>query len=423
LKALHTLLLLAPLAAVVPGAASALDWRLSADIRLVDSDGQRSLFDGGLGALRYDSAHDGLQVGRLRAALNAPLGEVWALKLDASYWGQDETHSAAVTEAYFEYRPYPIDGFRARVRIGAFMPPGSLENTAAGWSSPYTLSSSAANSWVAEEVRTVGMETKVEWLGTRLGHSVDLGLTGGLFGWNDPAGAVVATGGFSLNDFQTPLGGYIGARGSAAFAEHRIFQEIDGHAGYYVGAEARYLDRVTLLALHYDNRADPTSEDQLTSNYAWHTRYDSIGMRAQTESGWTAIIQWLKGRTLIQPDGISDLEWPFYSQFALVSRQWGRHTLSARYDEFGVDSELRLATSGFHESAVNIDGTSDFGAEDGHAWTVAYLFNQSPHWRFALEWLHVTSELANRRLLLREPTLAIENQTMFSMRYTIGSGL
>jgi len=406
LKALHALLLLSPLTAVLPGVAAALDWELSADMRLVDSDGQRSLFDGGLGTLRYDNEHDGLQVGRLRLALTEPLGEVWALKLDGSYWGQDETHSTGLTEAFLEYRPYPIAGWRARVRIGSFFPPGSLENTAAGWSSPYTLSSSAANSWIAEEVRTIGMEGKLEWLGTRLGHSFDLGLTGGVFGWNDPAGVVVATGGFSLNDFQTPISDYIGARGSTVFAEHQLFREIDNRAGYYVGGEARYLDRVTLLALHYDNRADPEANNALTGAFAWETRYDSVGVRAQTESGWTAIIQWLQGHTSIEPDE-QYLRWRFYSQFALLSYQRGRHTVSARYDEFGVDSGAPL----------------DLGDEDGHAWTVAYLFDQSTHWRFALEWLHVTSEVTNRALLLAEPTLVVENQTMFSVRYTIGSGL
>lgn len=406
MKAQRTWLLLASLSTALPAVAAALDWQLSADMRLVDSDAQRSLFDGGLGTLRYDSDHDGLQVGRLRAALTEPLGEVWALKLDASYWGQDETHSLGITEAFLEYRPYPLDGWRTRVRIGAFFPPGSLENSASGWSSPYTLSSSAANSWIAEEVRTVGMEAKVEWLGTRLGHSVDMGLTGGVFGWNDPAGVVVATGGFSLNDFQTPISGYIGARGSAAFPEQQIFREIDRRAGYYVGAEVRYLDRATLLAVHYDNRADPTAEDEATGNYAWNTHYDSVGLRVQSESGWTAIIQWLSGRTSIEPDG-QYLAWPFYSQFALLSRQWDRHTISARYDEFGVDSEAPFG----------------FGDEDGHSWTVAYLFDQSAHWRFALEWLHVTSEVTNRALLLAEPTFARESQTMFSVRYTIGSGL
>lgn len=280
----------------------------------------------------------------------------------------------------------------------------SLEDTASGWSSPYTISNSALDSWIGEEIRTIGVEGQLEWLGTRLGHDFDLGMTGGIFGWNEPAGTVVATGGFSLNDFQTTLPlGYVGGRGSTAFPEQEIFHELDGHAGFYVGAEARYLDRVTLLALHYDNRADPTAVD-IAGNEAWDTHFNSAGVRVDTEGGWTAIIQWLAGKTSVVYGG-EFYSFPFDARFALVSRQWGRNTLSARYDIFGVDSTAEYG----------------LGGEDGHAWTVAYIFNQSLRWRFALEWLHVTSEVASRAVLLDEPTLARENQTQLSVRYTIGS--
>jgi hypothetical protein len=405
LKARSTFLLCAALAAALPGIAWSTDWELSADMRVVDSDGRSSLFDGGLGAVRYGRDDDGVQVGRLRAALTQPLGDVWALKLDGSYWGQDNAHPFGLTEGFLEYRPYPLDGWRARVRVGAFYPPVSLEDTSAGWTSPYTLSNSAINSWIGEEIRTIGLETRVEWLGTRLGHDFDLGLTGGVFGWNDPAGVVVATGGFSLNDFQTPLGGYIGRRGAAGFPATDLFHEIDGRAGVYYGGEAHYLDRATLLVLHYDNRADPSALDRANNEYAWDTHFNSAGLRVQTESGWTAIIQWLSGTTAVEPSE-QYLAWPFYAKFALVSRQWGRHTLSARYDEFGVDSSAAF----------------DFGDEDGHAWTVAYIFDQGPHWRFAAEWLHVTTEVASRAVVLNQPTYAAENQTMLAIRYTIGSG-
>lgn len=406
MNALRTLVVASALYSAAPGIAWSTDWQLSADMRLVDSDGQPSLFDGGLGALRYDSEHEGLQVGRLRAALNQPLGDVWAVKIDASYFGQDDAHPVGVTEAYLEYRPYPVDGWRTRVRIGAFFPPVSLEDTAAGWTSPYTLSNSALNSWIGEEVRTIGVEGQLEWLGTRLGHDFDLGVNGAVFGWNEPAGTVVATGGFSLNDFQTMApNGYVGGHSSVVFPEQTIFHELDGHAGFYVGAQARYLDRVTLIALHYDNRANPAAED-LALNEAWHTQFNSAGVRIDTAAGWTAIIQWLSGTTSNGPPD-DFYPWPFHARFALISRQWGRQSLSARYDVFGITST----------------DEDDFGAEQGHAWTVAYIFNQSPHWRFALEWLHVTSEAVDRATLLDEPTLARENQTQFSIRYTIGSGL
>jgi hypothetical protein len=393
------------LSALAPGFAWSTDWELSADMRLVDSDGQRSLFDGGFGALRYDREHDGVQVGRLRAALTQPLGDVWAVKVDASYYGQDDAHPLGVTEAYLEYRPYPVDGWRTRVRIGAYYPPVSLEDSASGWASPYTLSNSALDSWLGEEVRTIGVEGQLEWLGTKLGHDFDLGMTGAIFGWNEPAGTVVGTGGFSMNDFQTAIPqGYVGGRGAAAFPEQPIFHEIDGHEGFYVGADARYLDRVTLIALHYDDRANPTAVD-LAGNEAWDTHFNSAGVQVDVGGGWTAIVQWLAGTTAVVYSGEA-YSYPFHARFALISREWGRNTVSARYDVFGIES--------------NAD--DDLGAESGHAWTVAYIFNQSLRWRFALEWLHVTSDSAARVVVLDEPAYARENQTQLSVRYTIGSG-
>jgi len=74
-----------------------------------------------------------------------------------------------------QYRPYPRAGYRLRVKAGAFHAPVSLENRAPGWDSPYTLSYSALNSWLGEELRTIGLEAQLDWLGTRTGHGFDLG--------------------------------------------------------------------------------------------------------------------------------------------------------------------------------------------------------------------------------------------------------
>jgi len=100
--------------------------------------------------------------------------------------------------------------------------------------------------------------------------------------------------------------------------------------------------------------------------------------------------------------------YPFHARFALISREWGRNTVSARYDIFGIDSNAE----------------NNLGAEEGHAWTVAYIFNQSLQLALSLlEWLHVTSDSVARVVVLDEPAYARENQTQFSIRYTIGSGL
>ena len=178
---------------------------------------------------------------------------------------------------------------------------------------------------------------------------------------------------------------------------------MDGHAGYYAGVEARYFDRVVVRALHYDNRADATAKDDSIPAIAWNTRFNCAGVRVESTGGWTAIAQWLGGRTYIQPSS-QTYGWPFRARFALLSRQMGRHRLSIRYDAFAVDSETA-------------DGG---GAQHGHAWTAAYVLEPQTRLRLTLEWLHVKSDTANRALDLGEPRVVTETQFQLAVRYALG---
>jgi hypothetical protein len=375
----------------------AADWQMSLDTRMVTSDAGRSFMDGGLGTTRFDRNDSGVQLGRARFALSASLGELWSAHLDASIWDDKDRSPVGVTEAYLQFRPYPRAGYRFRLKAGAFYPPISLENRAAGWESPYTLSYSAINTWLGVEVRTIGLEAQLDWLGTRTGHDFDLGLTAGAFGWNEGAGTVLASNGFMLHDRQTPVFGRVGPPGAGVLP----FQQFDGHAGVYAGVEGRYLDRVVLRVLRYDNRADPTSMDTVSGAIAWDTRFNSAGLRLESGTGWTAILQWLEGETSIAPPGLL-LAWPFRAQFALLSKRFGRQTLSARYDRFEVDSNV------------------GDGSQNGHAWTAAWLFDADAHWRLALEWLRVRSSSYDRADR-GGPPLATETQLQLAVRYAFGS--
>jgi hypothetical protein len=182
-----------------------------------------------------------------------------------------------------------------------------------------------------------------------------------------------------------------------------LFHEIDHRAGYYAGIEARYLDRVVFRALHYDNRGNPEAFDSVIHAFAWDTHFNSIGLRAESNAGWTAIVQYLDGETAIAPDS-GYLGWPFKARFALISRQIRSHRISVRYDSFAVDSE----------------STQGGGAQHGHAWTAAYVFEPDTHWRVILEWLQVTSDSANRALDLGVSPVATETQLQLSVRFALG---
>jgi Phosphate-selective porin O and P len=387
------------------GVSRATDWELSLDTRLVSSDAYPSYMEGGLGTVRFGSDDSGVRLGRARFAVTQAIGERWSAHLDASVFDDQGGSLLGLTEAYLLFRPYPFSGYRFRLKAGGFYPPVSLENRSSGWESPYTLSYSSINSWLAVEVRTVGLEGTLDWLGTRLGHSFDLGVTGGVFGWNDGAGVVIANNGFVFTDRQTPLFGRVGQPGVKPLNGAEPFMEMDHRAGAYAGVEARYLDRAVLRVLRYDNRADPTQIDTVSHAIAWDTRFTSAGLRLEAEHGWTAIVQWLDGVTIIKPRSES-LEWPFRAEFALLSKRFGRSTLSARYDHFSVSSNV----------------AEFYGTQDGHAWTAAYVFDANAHWRFTLECVRVVSSSTNRQEQGGPPS-ATETQWQLALRYAIGSGI
>ena len=81
-----------------------------------------------------------------------------------------------------------------------------------------------------------------------------------LFGWNDPAGTMLAQHGFAFDDRQTTLFGRVGAARRRRHAEERaVPRDRSSRRASTSGAQVRYLDRAVLNVLHYDNRADPTA--------------------------------------------------------------------------------------------------------------------------------------------------------------------
>jgi hypothetical protein len=257
---------------------------------------------------------------------------------------------------------------------------------------------------VGEELRTVGLEGQLDWLGTRLGHAFDLQLTGALFGWNDPAGTMLSVHGWTMHDRQTGLFGRVGApQPNVYFAKKELFAEIDDRPGYYVGAQARYLDRAVFNVLHYDNRADPTIYEPALRDFAWLTQFDAAALRLESGNGWTALLQALDGDTVIAPGG-TWLRWQYDSQSAMVARRQGAHMLALRYDQF----------------AVRFRGDASLpGSEDGDAWTLAYSYETGGPWRFALEYLRVKSDVPARSALLAENPLSTEQKMEFSARYRL----
>jgi hypothetical protein len=388
------------------------DFDLSVDLRAVStSTNQRSFLDNGGGKLRFDEQHDGLRLGSVRIGYRGDLTDTLRLSGEAFAYGDHDVHALDLTELLLSWRPVPQSYFRHELKIGAFYPPVSMENRMRGWRTPYSLSNSAINTWIGEEFRTIGAEYNLDWLGLQRGNAWNLGFTAAVFGWNDPAGVIMARRGWALHDRQTALFGRLGQPGTGSPfgpghgpSDGRILfhRDIDHRAGYYAGTSASYRGVLELRALHYDNRGDPTRQAPEINDAAWLTRFDSFGARWTPDDYWTLQWQHLQGSTAVNAGGApTSSRWVYDSDYLLASWQRGRHRLTARADRFWMQQRT---TSFFF-----------YNYDDGQALTLAWLYQLNPKLTLVAETLRVRSEL-DFRALIGAPEDAVEHQHQLALR-------
>jgi hypothetical protein len=387
----------------VPLRASELD--LSIDLRAVSSDATASRLGGGLGKLRFDARHDGVRLGYLRLGFRGDVTSTLRIAAEAVAYGDHDVNALDLTELYAEWRPIPTTAWRSRLRLGAFYPGISLENRMRGWRSPYTLSFSAINTWVGEELRTIGGEYSLDWLGLAHGHSFELSASVAAYGWNDPAGTVLATRGWGLTDRQTTLFGRFANRGQPLPQRTVFYDDLDRRAGYYAGATLRYRGLLELRALYYDNRANLDTETARIDDSAWLTRFESLGARWTPIEPLTVIGQWLHGRSFDDAEAPTNA-YSFASEFLLMSWKRGAWRQSVRYDRFSVEQT----------SSTFVQALGFYLSDDGHAWTLAVDRTLGEHWDATLEFIQADSDVA-LRTQLGQPRIARERQWQFALRY------
>ena len=345
-----------------------------------------------MGKLRHDEGDGGITLSRAFFDYTSLLTDTIDAHVAVELYDDDFGESADFTEAYLEWRPLPRSANRYRLKVGAFYPRLSLENTEPGWSSPYTLNSSAINTWVAEELRTFGAELGVTRRPRSLGGAHQFGLHVAAFYGSDPAGTILAWRGWALHDRQTrfaddlPLPPLPQLRPGGFFERNdpfiEPFLELDNKAGFYVGGEWRYTDRVLVRAMHYDNRADPEVLED--GQYGWTTIFDHVGAQFELPADFGLIAQWMSGSTVMGGviNGAHVVDVEYESTFLLLTRTFERHRLTLRYDRFDVTQ--------------NDQTVEDNNPENGSAWTIGYRYRHSDRIGIAAEWLAVRSHRCAR---------------------------
>lgn len=244
--------------------------------------------------------------------------------------------------------------------------PFSLEHKGAAWTSPYTLTPSALNTWLWEEPRIVGLEGET-W--RALGEFARIDLVGAL-GWGpDELGWLLAERGFVLSDFLSGVNSELPV--PTGSKESRVFRERDGRPALYAAVRIRDAWQVGELRLGYfDNLGDQSEKG------TWETRFGTAGVLLQPWSKLDVGFQYMIGTIATE---VNRWDSHFYAWYPLASFRHRGHRVTVRYDSFDVDDD---------------EDAAPFSGENGQAVTVAYLFEFRLRHRVGVEYVHVDSERA-----------------------------
>jgi hypothetical protein len=253
-----------------------------------------------------------------------------------------ERARAGLSQAYLSFRPMrSADGVAFSARAGLMWPPVSLEHEGADWHVADSITPSAINSWIGEEVRPVAAEGTMS---ASLG-SGKLRATAAIMAANDTAGTLLTFRGWALHDRTTlafnrwllpPLGdGFTGVQASFTHPLMDVHPGFAHRPGYYAKLAWQPPIPVRIEIFRYDNRANPQEvTDKL--EWGWDTQFDNLGIVAQPGGGLEIKAQALRGRTRMgfEEEGRRWVDNRFRSAFVLLSKPLGPFGLAARAEAF-----------------------------------------------------------------------------------------
>ena len=355
------------LAALWPASAAASDVRLftpdtlhaSADLRLVAVDGERGWLDGGFGKLRSGSDGDlraRPQIGNLNLVWQPQL--TWSLSATVvgSIQGGERTQ-VGLSQAYLSFRPMRSSGLAFSGRAGLMWPPVSLEHEGADWHVADSITPSAINSWIGEEVRPAAFEGS---LAAQIGEQ-KLRATAALFAANDTSGTLLTFRGWALHDRTTlafnrqPLPPIDDPMGQIqARFTHPVIDLGPGFArrpGYYAKLAWQPPLPVRVELFRYDNRTDP-EDVNAEHEWGWRTQFDDLGVVSDLGGGTVLKAQALRGRTRMGhfQEGHRWVDARFRSAFALLSRPVGRFEIAARGEAFDTRNRGSMVGDDYDET-------------------------------------------------------------------------
>ncbi len=279
-----------------------------------------------------------------------------------------------LTEAFVQY----LGGECFKIRAGVLIPPVSMEHSSRSWSTRYSVTPSAINTWIGEEIRVNAVESDFS-----LFHSgeSELHLLIAPFSNNDPAGSILAWRGWALHDYQHRIGSRLRFQSDvptslSSSGWDTPYKEIDGRMGVYEKLGWKLNDQWLFDVFNYDNMGSSSNQDpnSFGGDFAWATRFTEFGIEWNRDGPLTLVTQYLFGGSKAQNATTTVTNITYDAFYILASyRMAAKHRVTLRFDNFHV---------------VDQDFFADNNSQTGTAQLIAYLYSVTDNQTLTTEYLH-----------------------------------
>ncbi len=297
------------------------------------------------------------------------------LQFDDVYEGNERVGNFGLTEAYLAYDHSFSESSSARARFGLLIPPVSFEHPNTAWTTEYTVTPSAINTWIGEEIRPTGLE--LTWR-KKMGTS-EVSAMVAPFSENDASGTLLAFRGWTMHDLLVRRGlrmRHVDHAVGPPSRSSNALVETDGRLGAYGQLAWKNSGTMEFRLYGYENNGNEETMN-VNGDHAWNTDFLVASAKVEPFSGFTFITQALKGKTAVRPATPQVIDTHYYSYYALASYLCGKERFSLRYDQFRVIDRVFPA---------------DEENQKGHALTAAYMHRFNAAHTAGIEWLHVKSQ-------------------------------
>lgn len=332
--------------------------------------------------------------------------------LQATNEGESIHGKFGVVELY-GYYGLPLDDERSLTfTAGQFFIPTSMENTDDFWDSPYTNNYSALNTWIAQEVRPVGLEIRFDSV-PEVSHKTAWGVGAMGFIGNDAQGAMLTWKGWSIGRHKSVYGEVLRLPELHHLQEGVFYKQrddgtkpfgrdLDHNIGYighaYWSPNADFTVKLTYLDSQGDGHL-------YRGEYAWANYFTIVGLKWRVNERWTVLSESMFGRTAMGYPKRKGTAVDFDTTYLLVSYKREQWDYTMRLEKFDAVDR------------ANMPRESD---DSGKAWTLAAKWQAfGKPWSIIGEWLYIDVDGQRTRALTNSVFIdEDESQLSLSLNYS-----